>query len=155
MIRLFTLLFLAMQAISCSTTVKSFSCSKTEPKRIKAVVTAYAAVEDSKYRNKSAIGHPLIVGKSIATDWSKIPVGTVLKFNGNNYTVHDYGTALCRKTDKPIIDLYVPNRKAIKNWGKREMDVEVVKWGSYEESKKILSTRLAYRHCREMYNNID
>lgn len=150
--RLFTLLFIALQ-VSCANTSKLIGKVES-PKKIKTTITAYAAVEDSKYRNKSAIGHTLKAGESIATDWSRIPVNSVLRFNGRNYTVHDYGTALVRKVDYPIVDLYVSNRKEIRRWGKREVEVEVIRWGSFEESKKILSKRLAYRHCREMYNNI-
>ena len=153
MIRLFTMLFLILQ-VSCAET-KNFISQKESPKTFRASITAYAAIEDSKYRNKSAMGTTLKIGESIATDWSRIPLGTILKFNGRKYTVHDYGTALVRNTKNPIIDLYVLNYKQIRSWGKREMDVEVVKWGSFEESKKILSKRLAYHHCREMYKKIE
>ena len=39
-------------------------------------------------------------------------------------------------------------------WGVRHVEIEIVKWGSFERSAAILSKRCKYAHCREMYNDL-
>ena len=110
-----------------------------------------------KYGNKTAIGTTLKKDKSIATDWSRIPLGTKLKIEGIVYHVEDYGSGMIRRPldEPPTVDIYKTTRKQMNKWGvKYFTDVEIIEWGSFEESAKLLKDRLHYSHCRLMYNRI-
>lgn len=105
--------------------------------------------------NRTALGTRAKPGV-IATDWSVFPVGTILRINNANYRVEDYGSALIRPyNSKPIVDVYKSSNGAVRRFGSRRATIEVVKWGSFAESKKILKTRLKNKHCRAMYNKIN
>lgn len=142
--------------ISC---IASCSVAKHDlPKKVNIRVTAYHAKESDhlKYKNLNAIGTVLKKGWSIAADWSRLPLGTKIKFNNNIYEVCDFGSALIKPINQiPTVDLYVANNREMRNWGTRFFnDVEIVEWGSFERSAEILKHRLKYAHCREMYNRI-
>jgi 3D (Asp-Asp-Asp) domain-containing protein len=125
-------------------------------KTISARITAYHAKESDhlKYKNKNAVGSILEKGQ-VATDWSVIPVNSKIKFDGHVYVVTDYGSALCTtKHNMPVVDLFVDNKREMKQWGVKYMDIEVIEWGDWQKSKDILSSRLKYKHCRHMYENI-
>lgn len=143
-----TLIFLSLFLVSCSHVSK--------PQKVDIRVTAYCPQEQDhiKYKNKSAAGTNLIKGKSIAADWSIYPVGTILKFNNNNYVVDDYGSYIMKDHGVPTIDLYVSNKREMKNWGVREMEAEIIQIGDYEKSAEILKNRLKYKHCNVMYKRI-
>ena len=120
--------------------------------------TAYSHVEaDSlKYGRKNAAGGTLQYGstvRSAAADWSVFPVGTIFKIVGEPwyYTVDDYGSAL---VGTKTIDLYRPCMAGIKDWGAREVKIQVVKWGSYSRSMEILNDRTRHSHVRAMINGI-
>lgn len=49
--------------------------------------------------------------------------------------IEDYGRAL---VGKETIDLYKPTLKAMRQWGSRKVDIEIVEWGCLEKSLKIL-----------------
>ncbi len=120
--------------------------------------TAYTESEKDhiKYKNKTAIGTTLKQGV-IATDWSIFPVGTKLKIDNNLYEVSDYGSALVKSPDTkiPTVDIYTISKRKMNEWGVRFFDkVEIVEFGSYQESLKILKDRLKYPHCRIMFNRI-
>lgn len=153
-----TLLIISMASlflVSCNTLTRIVKRDNmSAPKVVK--LTAYTSSEKDhiKYGKKTAIGTTLKVNKSIATDWSEFPVNTVIKIEGHNYVVDDYGSALVAKTI-PVIDIYKPSRREMNRFGaKHSYDVKVVKWGSFEQSAEILKSRLKYTHCRTMYNNI-
>jgi 3D (Asp-Asp-Asp) domain-containing protein len=134
------------------------SCQNIKKNTVDIATTAYTSKERDhiKYGVKNASGTTLKVGQ-IAADWSVFPVDTVLKINGNNYTVTDYGSALVDKErdGRPIVDIYCPTRKQMNKWGVRYFDdVQVVRWGSIEKSLTILESRLKYRHCRSMWQKI-
>ena len=136
------------------TQCSSVPCVKK--KTIPARITAYHAKESDhlKYENKNAVGSILRKGQ-VATDWSILPVNTRIKFDGNEYIVTDYGSALCsKKYAMPIVDLFVDNRREMKQWGVKYMDIEILEWGDWQKSKQILAPRLKYKHCRYMYDNI-
>lgn len=120
--------------------------------------TAYTHSENDhvRYKRKDAVGGVLTANKSAAADWSVFPVGTVLKIDGQNYEICDYGSALV--TDKwgmPVVDIYQPSKTAMRRWGVKYFDnVKVVKLGDFQESAEILKPRLKYAHCRRMYNHI-
>ena len=91
--------------------------------------------------------------RSAAADWSFYPLGTVFKIKGLPYlyVVDDYGSAL---TGAGTIDIYQPSRDMMDTWGRRNVEISVVQWGSLERSAAILSKRTSYDHCRQMYANI-
>ena len=120
--------------------------------------TAYTQKEKDhlKYKNKTATGKVLKQRDTIAADWSCFPVHTQLRIMNHVYIVEDYGSALVKPLGQPpTVDVYQPSRSAMNAWGvKLFTDVEVVQWGDFKESAKILSERLKYKHCRTMYNRI-
>ena len=120
--------------------------------------TAYTCSEADhlKYGSKSAAGSTLMYqrrARSAAADWSYYPLGTTFRIKGMPalYVVDDYGSAL---TGTATIDLYKPNHQVMKQWGLRQVEVKVVKWGSMRRSVELLSKRTRHRHCRQMLNNI-
>ncbi|MCU0781899.1 MAG: 3D domain-containing protein [Akkermansiaceae bacterium] len=120
--------------------------------------TAYTHTEADHlaYSNKNATGTPLQYGqrvRSAAADWSFYPVGTVFRISGLPYlyVIDDYGSAL---TVSGTIDIYKPSKALMKEWGRREVEIHVVRWGSFERSAEILATRTRYDHCRRMLANI-
>ena len=120
--------------------------------------TAYTCSEDDhiQYGSKSALGTSLKYNnrvRSAASDWSFYPMGTVFKIKGQPYlyVVDDYGSAL---TGTRTIDIYQPSRALMNVWGRRNVEISVVQWGSLERSATILSQRTGFSHCRQMYANI-
>lgn len=86
---------------------------------------------------------------SAASDWSRYPLGTRFRLADTNeeYVIDDYGGALVG-TD--TIDLYKPSRLEMKNWGVRYVDIDVLQWGSEEQSLKVLQPRCSHRCARQM-----
>lgn len=117
--------------------------------------TAYTCSESDhlEYGSMNAAGTPLRYSgrvRSAAADWSVYPVGTTFRIKGlpHLYVVDDYGSAL---TGTGTIDLYKPSKPHMNAWGRRNVEIAVVRWGSYERSAKLLSGRLGYSHCRQMH----
>ena len=48
------------------------------------------------------------------------------------------------------IDLYRTNRLAMKGWGVRSVDIDVIEWGSREKSLEVLNPRKKSRIVRKM-----
>lgn len=120
--------------------------------------TAYTCSEDDhlQYGSANAIGTPLKFTnrvRSAAADWSFYPLGTVFKIKGESqlYVVDDYGSAL---TGTGTIDIYKPSRDWMNAWGRRNVEIVVMQWGSLERSAEVLSKRTHFPHCRQMYANI-
>jgi 3D (Asp-Asp-Asp) domain-containing protein len=120
--------------------------------------TAYTDTEISHRRwgVKNAIGSHLEFGEvnSAAADWSRFPVGTrfrVLETN-KTYVVDDYGSAL---VGTETIDLYMPSRRLMNQWGARRVTIEVLEEGSYIISLKVLKSRQHVRCVRQMVSNIE
>ena len=82
--------------------------------------------------------------KSAASDWSKFPLGTQFKIlkTGEVYEICDYGSAL---VGKKTIDLYKASRCEMRAWGARNVEIQILQWGSAEKSLKLLGPR---RHCQ-------
>jgi 3D (Asp-Asp-Asp) domain-containing protein len=114
--------------------------------------TAYSHTEADhiKYGELSAMGKPLRFGmvRSAAADWSRYPVGTRFRIVGKpyEYVIDDYGSALVG-TD--TIDLYKPSGERMDDWGAREIEIEIIAWGSFGKSLAILEPR------REMGEHIE
>lgn len=123
----------------------------------KVKTTAYCHTEkDSlRYGRGSATGNMLKYGqvRSAAADWSVFPVGTIFRIIGEKvfYQVDDYGRAL---VGTKTIDLYRPDRKEMNNWGARNVNIEVLRWGSYTKSLDILEERQRHPHVKMMVSNI-
>ncbi|MEP7016204.1 MAG: 3D domain-containing protein, partial [Verrucomicrobiota bacterium] len=86
---------------------------------------------------------------SAASDWSRFPLGTHFLINETKeeYVIDDYGTALIGTS---TIDLYKTSRLEMKRWGVRHVDIDILKWGSDEESLKVLGPRAKHRSVRRM-----
>ncbi len=120
--------------------------------------TAYSCMENEPgaHGNLNAAGTVLKFGKvirSAAADWSVYPLGTKFKIKGLPYVyiVDDYGSALAGTN---TIDIYKPTLRKMRHWGTRKIEIEVVQWGSYEKSQRLLKIRRGYWHCRKMYDAI-
>ena len=87
--------------------------------------------------------------KSAASDWSRYPLGTEFKIlsTGEIYEVCDYGSALVGKN---TIDLYKGSRKEMRRWGARYVQIKIIRWGSPEKSREMLTGRSRYWHVRMM-----
>jgi 3D (Asp-Asp-Asp) domain-containing protein len=111
--------------------------------------TAYTHTERGGRRNALGIylsGRHVI---SAASDWSRFPLGTRFRIVDTNeeYIIDDYGTAL---VGTETIDLYKPTRLEMKRWGVRHVDIDILQWGSPEQSLKVLGPRKKHRTVRRM-----
>lgn len=120
--------------------------------------TAYTCSEADhiQYGSKNAAGTYLRYSdkvRSAAADWSFYPVGTVFRVKGmpQLFVIDDYGSAL---TGTGTIDMYQPSREMMNKWGRRNVEITVVQWGSFERSAEILKDRVKFPHCRQMLANI-
>ena len=111
--------------------------------------TAYTRAEIGGRRN--ALG-TYLSGRhlmSAASDWSRFPLGTRFRIvdTKEEYIVDDYGTALIGTS---TIDLYKPTKLEMKRWGVRSVDIDILRWGSEEESLKVLGPRAKHATVRRM-----
>ena len=120
--------------------------------------TAYTCSEDDHliYGSKNATGTTLRYNdkvRSAAADWSFYPVGTTFRIKGLPYlyVVDDYGSALL---GTGTVDIYKPSKEIMNLWGRRNVELTVVQWGSFTRSAELLSQRTSYDHCRKMLANI-
>jgi 3D (Asp-Asp-Asp) domain-containing protein len=120
--------------------------------------TAYTSTESDhlQYGALNATGTPLRFTnrvRSAAADWSVYPVGTVFRIKGMSqlFVVDDYGSAL---TGTGTIDIYTPTKPMMGDWGRRNVEISVLQWGSPERSMELLSKRLRFSHCSQMYASI-
>jgi 3D (Asp-Asp-Asp) domain-containing protein len=86
---------------------------------------------------------------SAAADWSRWPAGTIFRVlsTGQTYKVEDYGWALAGRN---TIDLYMATRKDMNTWGVRTEPIQILRWGSSEDSHRLLAPRGGHRHVRRM-----
>jgi hypothetical protein len=52
------------------------------------------------------------------------------------------------------IDLFKPNIRTMNRWGVRHVTIEILEWGSPEESLEVLMERRKFRHVREMVSDL-
>jgi 3D (Asp-Asp-Asp) domain-containing protein len=133
--------------VGCATQSKTDLTSAHRTQRVR--TTAYTHTEKGGPRNALGdrlSGHQVM---SAASDWSRFPLGTHFRIadTSEEYIIDDYGTALIG-TD--TIDLYKANRLAMKRWGVRHVDIAILKWGSEEQSLKVLGPRCKHRYVRQM-----
>ena len=86
---------------------------------------------------------------SAASDWSRFPVGTRFRIvnTKEEYIIDDYGTALVGTN---TIDLFKRSGLEMKRWGVRNVDIDILEWGSDAESLKILGPRAKHKCVRQM-----
>jgi len=115
--------------------------------------TAYTSSERGGPR--SAVGTRLKTGElnSASADWSVYPLGTKfrIKETGQVFVVDDYGSAL---VGTQTIDLYKPSNLEMRRWGVRNVNIEILEWGSDEKSLKVLKERTRNSHVRKMVKNL-
>ncbi len=111
--------------------------------------TAYTRIEKGGRRNalgKYLSGHHVM---SAASDWSRFPLGTRFRIcsTQEEFIIDDYGTALVGTS---TIDLYKPTKLEMKRWGVRNVDIDILQWGSEEQSLKVLGPRAKHQIARRM-----
>ena len=116
--------------------------------------TAYTHTEKGGRRN--AIGKALS-GQghvSAAADWSRFPLGTRFQIVGtqDRYIIDDYGGALVGTN---TIDLYKTSHRAMRAWGVRRIDIDILEWGSKQQSLKVLAPRRKNGLVRRMIAGIE
>jgi len=116
--------------------------------------TAYCGSEGTG--NHNAIGEYLSGRhvRSAASDWSRFPLGTRFRLAATNeeYVIDDYGGALIGTN---TIDLYKSSRQAMRQWGVRRVDIDVLQWGSEEQSLKVLRPRKNAQIVRRMIASLE
>src|SRR6266487_4182568 len=119
----------------CATQPKLISAASARHMQ-KVRTTAYTHSEKGGRRN--ALGAHLSSRRvmSAASDWSHFPLGTRFRIvdTREEYVIDDYGTALVGTS---TIDLYKPTRLEMKRWGVRNVDIDILAWGSDELSLKV------------------
>lgn len=87
--------------------------------------------------------------RSAAADWSWLPLGTRFRLVGDKqeYVIEDYGSAL---VGKQTIDMYMPSRAMMRAWGVKNVQIEILEWGSKAMSLKLLQDRQRKDHVRRM-----
>ena len=139
----------ALLGVSCATQPKTAS-TLARPQRVcKVRTTAYTHTEAGGRNN--AVGTRLS-GKNVmsaASDWSRWPLGTKFRIVGTDdvFKIDDYGSALI---GTGTIDLYKTNRLAMRKWGVRSVDIDVLEWGSPKRSLEVLAPRKRDRRVRAM-----
>ena len=53
------------------------------------------------------------------------------------------------------IDLYKNSRAAMRQWGVRHVDIDVIEWGSKEQSLKVLNPRRKNRLIQRMIAGLE
>src|SRR5713226_7051280 len=86
---------------------------------------------------------------SAAADWSRFPLGTRFRIvdTKEEFIIDDYGTALIGTN---TIDLYRATRLEMKRWGVRNVDIDILEWGSEAQSLKVLGPRCKLKCVRQM-----
>ena len=125
-------------------------------KTVRTTAYSHQEADSQPYGRKNAAGTNLKYGKvrSAAADWSVYPMGTVFRIEGEPYIyeVDDYGSAL---VGTQTIDLYKPTMSSMRKWGVRHVDIEILRWGSFQKSLAILEPRQnKASHVRKMATSI-
>lgn len=148
------MLFLCSLMASCATQTTPLASKSARGHIQKVRTTAYTHSEGSGGRN--AIGRRLSGGgiMSASADWSRFPVGTRFRVvgTGEEYVIDDYGSALVGTN---TIDLYKTSRGAMRRWGVRRVDIQILHWGSDEESLKVLRPRHKVGRVRRMIASLE
>jgi 3D (Asp-Asp-Asp) domain-containing protein len=150
-LRLAFVVGLAALLVSCSTRTSHTPLRSARVSRHMSKVRTTAYTHTEKGGPKNAIGRRLSCHnvQSAAADWSHFPLGTKFRIIDTNeiFQIDDYGTALVGTS---TIDLYRPTRLAMRKWGVRHVDIDILEWGSDEMSLQVLTPRARNRTCKRM-----
>ena len=147
----------ALLLAGCATSTApkpSTAVSATRPlhrgERLMVRTTAYTQTEPGGWAN--GIGGRLrynMTNSSAASDWSWLPVGTRFRMccTGRTYVIEDYGSAL---VGRRTIDLFCPSRGLMRQWGCRNVEIEILEWGSPRKSLEVLGDRRRHPQVRAM-----
>jgi 3D (Asp-Asp-Asp) domain-containing protein len=153
-LRLIFIAVLGLFFASCATQPTPTASTATRGRVQKVRTTAYTHTERGGSRN--AIGQRLSCGrlKSASADWSRFPLGTHFRVmsSGDEYIIDDYGGALVGTS---TIDLYKSSRGEMHRWGVRHEDIQVIHWGSDEDSLKVLRQRKGVGRVRRMIASLE
>lgn len=124
---------------------------------VRATAYTHTEADHIAYGRRSAFGTELRCDEdyhSAAADWSWLPLGTKFRLAGSDriFVVDDYGSALVGTW---TVDIYLPSEALMNRWGVRRMDIEVLEFGSFENSRRILADRTAWWHCAAMHRWMD
>jgi 3D (Asp-Asp-Asp) domain-containing protein len=141
---------LACFVVGCATQQSKPTATTTGQRLPKVRTTAYTQHEGGSGAH-NAVG-TYLSGRQVlsaASDWSRYPLGTRFRLvdTKEEYVIDDYGNALVG-TD--TIDLYKTSRSDVRNWGVRYVDIDILQWGSEEESLKVLAPRCKVRCVKKM-----
>ena len=142
------------------------SCETPNPRLTKQTPTAHGRritnVRTTAYTHTERGGRRNAIGKSLsgknqmsaAADWSRFPLGTRFQIVGTQdcYVIDDYGGALVGTN---TIDLYMTNRRTMRLWGVKRVDIDILEWGSKQESLKVLAPRRKNGLVRRMIAGIE
>ena len=130
--------------------------AKTQFQHVRTTAYTHTEADHTPYGCQTAIGTTLQSGSvsSAAADWSRWPKGTLFRIcqTGEVCRVDDIGWAI---SGRNTIDLYKPSRYAMNAWGLRNVDIEILEWGSLDESLRILKPRAGHPHVKRMINQIE
>ncbi len=141
---------LACFVVGCATQSTKPSLTTGGQRLPKVRTTAYTQHEGGSGAH-NAVG-TYLSGRQVlsaASDWSRYPLGTRFRLvdSSEEYVIDDYGNALVG-TD--TIDLYKGSRSEVRDWGVRYVDIDILQWGSEEESLKVLAPRCKHNCVRKM-----
>ena len=129
--------------------------AKTQFQRVRTTAYTHTESDHLAYGCKTACGTTLQCGhlNSAAADWSRWPKGTVFRIcdTGEICRVDDIGWAL---SGRNTIDIYKPSRSAMNAWGARNVDIEILEWGTPQESFNILKPRARFPHVKRMLDDL-
>ncbi|HEX8679195.1 MAG TPA: 3D domain-containing protein, partial [Chthoniobacterales bacterium] len=155
LLRLTSILGLAAVLSSCASTAAPIASTAARSRVHKVKTTAYCA-NDGGSGTRNAIGQRLSAGtvRSASSDWSRFPLGTRFRVvrTGQEYVIDDYGGALIGTN---TIDLYKPSRSAMYSWGVRHEEIEILHWGSANDSLKVLRQRRGVGKVRRMIASLE
>lgn len=135
------------------------SCAEQQPQRLvrSSSVHRITGIRTTAYARGDGGGQHNAMGDylsgrevmSAASDWSRFPLGTRFRIAGTReeYIIDDYGTALVGTN---TIDLYKPSPLEMKRWGVRHVDIDVLQWGSREQSLRVLAPRKKHPTVQRM-----
>lgn len=132
--------------------------SRPNSKLLQIKATAYSHAERSHrcFGRHNGVDGQLtsITCNSASADWSRFPLGTKFRVLGYDrmYIVDDYGAALVGTN---TIDLYMPSLASMRQWGTRNVTIELIELGSYDQSLKILKPRCRVSYVRRMVERLE
>ena len=154
--------FAGLGALACLIVSCEMPTSQTRKKTPTAYGNRISNVRTTAYTHSETGGRHNAIGKSLcgqsqmsaAADWSRFPLGTRFQIVGtqDRYIIDDYGGALVGTN---TIDLYTVSRSAVRLWGVRRVDIDILEWGSKQQSLKVLAPRRKNGLVRRMIAGIE